>query len=98
MAAATHTPGPWSAGAFQDRGLPAYTPVSANTLLAKVYSTNYGDQAQSEANARLMAAAPDLLACARDLVDHLVFNTSPPAGLVDAFRAAIRLAEIGERA
>jgi hypothetical protein len=46
-------------------GLP-YTPVAANTLLAKVYSEAFGDHEQSEANARLIAAAPDLLEALRE--------------------------------
>ncbi len=56
-----HTPGPWKAHPIETNyGLP-YTPVAASTLIAKVYSTAFGDHAQSEANARLIAAAPDLL-------------------------------------
>lgn len=59
---AQHTPGPWQAYRIEKKGpgLP-YTPVAAKTLLAKVYSEAFGDYEQSEANARLIAAAPDLL-------------------------------------
>ena len=63
-----HTPGPWKAYPIEmNHGLP-YTPVAANTLLAKVYSEAFGDYEQSEANARLVAAAPDLLAALRAMV------------------------------
>lgn len=56
-----YTPGPWQAHPMEmNYGLP-YTPVAANTLLAKVYSEAFGDHEQSEANARLIAAAPELL-------------------------------------
>lgn len=67
---AKHTPGPWVAHPIElmTAGLP-YTPVAANTLIAKVYSTAYGDHEQSQANARLMAAAPELLQALRDLLE-----------------------------
>ncbi|WP_315383391.1 hypothetical protein [Microvirgula aerodenitrificans] len=56
-----HTPGPWTAHPIElNHGLP-YTPVAASTLIAKAYSTAFGDHEQSEANARLIAAAPELL-------------------------------------
>lgn len=55
------TPGPWKAHPIETSfGLP-YTPVSAKTLIARVYSEDFEDYAQSEANARLIAAAPALL-------------------------------------
>lgn len=57
---AKHTPGPWKAGTINTNGLP-FAPITATTLIAKVYSTAYLDHPQAEANARLMAAAPDLL-------------------------------------
>ncbi len=59
---AKHTPGPWNVPQpiITNAGLP-FSPVCANTLIAKVYSTAFGDHAQSEANARLIAAAPELL-------------------------------------
>ena len=58
---AKHTPGPWIAHqVLLGYGVP-FTPVVGKTLLAKVYSEAFGDYAQSEANARLIAAAPDLL-------------------------------------
>ena len=59
---AKHTPGPWNAEPMiRDHGFP-YTPVMATTLIARVYSTAFGDDEQSLANAALIAAAPELLA------------------------------------
>lgn len=54
---AEHTPGPWDLvvhGKNDSR-------VGRKTLLAIVYSENFGDRPTQEANARLIAAAPDLL-------------------------------------
>lgn len=53
------TPGPWKAHEIQRTGIP-YSPVTATTMIAKVYPTAYGDDAQSQANARLIAAAPEM--------------------------------------
>lgn len=64
-----HTPGPWNVHGRDTRGLP-HSLVAAETLIAKVYSKCYGDVEQETANAKLIAAAPDLLEAlqaARDL-------------------------------
>ena len=62
-----HTPGPWTAHPIElNHGLP-YTPVAASTLIAKAYSTAFGDHEQSDANARLIAAAPELLEALKGL-------------------------------
>ena len=77
---AKHTPGPWKAHRIEKGpGLP-YTPVAAKTLLAKVYSEAFGDFEQSEANARLIAAAPDLLEALRALHSACVKDGWPVYG------------------
>jgi hypothetical protein len=61
MSKVKHTPGPWTNhGRIQQPGLP-HSSVAAKTLLARVYSEAFGDDAQETANANLIAAAPDLL-------------------------------------
>ncbi len=65
------TPGPWSVHAVHHGSGAPYSPIVATTLIAKVYSTAYGDEAQSQANARLMAAAPLLLEACRTFVEWL---------------------------
>lgn len=62
MSAQQHTPGPWTVPMpiMEGAGHP-FTPIAATTLIAKVYSTSFGDHQQSIANATLMAAAPELL-------------------------------------
>lgn len=42
-----------------------------------------------EADANLIAAAPDLFAAAESLVDHMMFNERPSAGILDMFREAL---------
>jgi hypothetical protein len=59
-----HTPGPWDKivhGRSDSR-------VGAKTLIAIVYSQAYGDRENQEANARLIAAAPELLAELKEAV------------------------------
>jgi hypothetical protein len=56
-----YTPGPWiNHGRITQPGLP-HSAVAAKTLIARVYSEAFGDEAQEVANARLIAAAPELL-------------------------------------
>lgn len=81
-----HTPGPWNnhGKVIKDSGLP-FVPVVATTLIAKVYSTAFGDDEQAIANARIMAAALDLLEAlvmVRDADDNCRIDglqTIPPA-------------------
>jgi hypothetical protein len=66
-----HTPGPWTNhGRIAQTGLP-HSAVAAKTLIARVYSEAFGDEAQEEANARLIAAAPELLEQLRVTVLYL---------------------------
>lgn len=68
MADAKHSPGPWQSHPIEKRqGLP-YVPVSAETLIARVYSKHFGDDDQAAANGRLIAAAPELLEALRAIV------------------------------
>jgi hypothetical protein len=57
-----HSPAPWKSHPIENsQGLP-YVPVTAETLIARVYSNHFGDDEQAAANGRLIAAAPELLA------------------------------------
>ena len=85
-----HTPGPWNAEPMiRDHGFP-YTPVMATTLIARVYSTAFGDDEQSLANATLIAAAPDMYEALRELI-AVKPNSDAPEWV--AARAAIDRAE-----
>jgi hypothetical protein len=70
-----HTPGPWKARKIQ--GYTAYWSVDAPRVedrepqICKVSGGLYIDAPQTEANARLIAAAPDLLAALADICSHI---------------------------
>lgn len=53
-----HTELPWrSPGTMVRDAGPAFAPIAANTLIAKVYSTAYKDDAQALANAAFIVRA-----------------------------------------
>ena len=90
-----HTPGPW-----HDKD--GIIRTADNAMLALVYSNGVGSVT---ANARLIAAAPDLLAALRGCVDALnshvrsefegVWLESDFESLLSPYRAAIAKAEGG---
>ena len=69
-----HTPGPWNIGSSD---LPVSTiSVHSNTgskhsTLARVVDASYMSAVESYDNARLMAAAPELVDCVSDLIDAI---------------------------
>ena len=82
MTTPRHTPGPWSAMAplppsYDDHGYRLIANVSKNAAVYcqrdAVLKDEYGRkiQAQDEANARLIAAAPDLLKACKDALAKL---------------------------
>ena len=86
-----HTPGPWTTGhpspwgaADENRGC-----LSRGEYI--VFPLPEDDEI--EANARLIAAAPDLLAALRDLVDWTSHDTRTWGECVEAARQAITKAE-----
>ena len=89
-----HTPGPW----VVDPDSP--TDISpADDLRLGIASISYADEAggrwlfgeQSKANANLIAAAPDLLAVARELAEAAAYwsEYDVPLGLADRLNTAI---------
>jgi len=60
-----HTPGPWEAHAWGDAD---WEILSKDQTVADIHGGN--DHAAEEADARLIAAAPDLLACLKNLVNR----------------------------
>jgi hypothetical protein len=70
---AAHTPGPWNAGDGKQNGtsLMVYCNDSLGSRVADCSNSGHGiTDAQDEANARLIAAAPDLLALAKKLASE----------------------------
>jgi hypothetical protein len=95
----THTPGPWTVfhgkqGQIEidqdgERGAPS---------LASVHFPSNGlGKEINDANARLIAAAPDLLKAARSAVDWMDDGIGHKPPFLDALRAAIAKAEQGGR-
>jgi len=94
----THTPGPWTMsspmGAGRDEGREPWFWVSADrTLHLQVAPCPDGYVAgENEANARLIAAAPELLEALRTALDAS-WNGPMPDYARDQARAAIKKAE-----
>lgn len=102
MSSAKHTPGPWGSprtgGSFaarKDSNFGGYAcmlhATNGNRIerVAKVYGGDADSAAVASANARLIAAAPDLLAaCERALAQLLEVNPHP-VRTIEALRAAI---------
>jgi len=105
MSRATHTPGPWAVERpYGEPGMYVAAPSSA--LVCKLYPVDgryVADQLESvEANARLIAAAPELLAALRGLFEHCAMvhkqwgegsNAREAEAAEDAARAALAKAE-----
>lgn len=72
-----HTPGPWAASRQKARRVTANGVVICNAVLRNTGSAKNGRkhgqkaEAEAEANARLIAAAPDFAAAAPDAADML---------------------------
>jgi hypothetical protein len=96
MSERKHTPGPWAVD-YSDDGPLIYTgelliaSVSGSTEHIEVQGL---DEQTTEANASLIAAAPDLLAALEQLLDHgerrnLYYERGEDAEVVGQARAAI---------
>lgn len=62
-----HTPGPWDA-LFSEHRKPLVVHESASVAI--VTEVNFRDMQESNANARLIAAAPDMLTALEELLDE----------------------------
>lgn len=92
MTKAQHTPGPWKAvGENQDIIVPADAQPPYTDRIAGIYIYYSERKGEGEANARLIAAAPELLEslesiiCITDLREH---NKNRPGGLFELLRDA----------
>lgn len=94
-----HTPGPWGIRSLQSEGhdigytddLQIATAPDSDGFGVPVAMVCYNGKDQREANARLIAAAPDLLAVAIELEESAAYwsEYDVPIGIVDRIRAAI---------
>jgi hypothetical protein len=103
MSAAQHTPGPWKAvrnASFWE----VVTPLLGQTLdQANEYSPSlayvWGEgEEPAEANARLIAAAPDLLEALRTARDHIDMDALEISHCKDAERIRAAIAKATEAA
>jgi hypothetical protein len=88
MGAALPMPGPWHT-IDTDRGIYIIGPSSSLLAIVQPYHNNV---VQNEANARLIASAPDLLEALESLVANLAEGDFISETRIDAARAAIRKA------
>lgn len=92
MTEAKHTLGPWTTGGYNIKA------NNGNLLVAKLYRLQQPEDPESDANARLIAAAPDLLASLKEVAYELstIRNrrlTIGETAALDMARAAIAKAE-----
>lgn len=93
-----HTPGPWKCAPVKDEdGNPMFIEITADGIkeIANTANGNFSDEVE-HSNARLIAAAPDLLALVKDCFDYLssVEDGVPPGGpSVERFEMVIKKAE-----
>lgn len=95
MSAAKHTPGPWSVNDRRDSGVMnngVY--VMADRNFVRVFN-EWGDDEMQLANARLIAAAPELLEALKAAVDEV--DGTFPFAFLEAARSAIAKATGGQQ-
>ena len=80
-----HTPGPWTASQWHDSATDqgGWT-ISANGHLLPMSDMDSGDGDNPEANARLIAAAPELLEACVELLAAERFSVRPPETVMQA--------------
>jgi hypothetical protein len=69
----THTPGPWL---VRGRGLISVNTKADKSIVAEVITN--GTRSETKSNARLIAAAPDMLAALQEIADGLADTRSTP--------------------
>jgi hypothetical protein len=82
---ATHTPGPWEVSTKRGLNITAKTRGGADFALAAVWTTLTGEAA--DANARLIAAAPDLLAACEAALPAIRWGLAHQGGNYSQYEA-----------
>lgn len=86
-----HTPGPWHVG-YGTKVCAVYMKPASKGWLVRDQVARFDRTDEGMANARLIAAAPDLLAALKSMFDSAVIIGSP-VGDMNAAEAAIAKAE-----
>lgn len=95
----TYTPGPWS-WEYPTSGFISITTKGSDDI-AEIRTQDAGGSwapEHAEANARLIAAAPELVAVLRDLIDTYALNELRDGDYMDVSEARALLARIEEDA
>ena len=87
MTTTTHAPGPWAIEA------PPITLPSAGWIIQDAIGNDVCEGVTTEANARLIAKAPELLACVQQAIDFIEAIAKGETWPDGAYRAAGELAE-----
>jgi hypothetical protein len=89
-----HTPGPWGVGEPDPNGHPAIL-TDGGELIAIVTHECVKLEEELDANARLIAAAPELLAVLKELEESVAYwgEYDVPLGIADRILDAIAKAE-----
>jgi hypothetical protein len=80
MTRAAHTPGPWAVNPVAAH-VDAFAGGEPLAVCAMLWPTELRSEAETEANARLIASSPDLLFLARKVAEHFE-NTDAPLGIL----------------
>lgn len=82
-----HTPGPWALQREEERVIIKRMAGDRSTWIAEVYDPDYGGSILS--NARLLVAAPELLASLVRCQEYLGGPWTAPEDVIEQARAAI---------
>jgi hypothetical protein len=91
-----HTQGEWVVSEFHETNEHGSKMINIDagsylSIISIYYSDERKDKEEAEANAKLIANAPDMLSVLREAVDHAhVYDTNP--ALVELFEAVIQKA------
>lgn len=96
MSEVKHTKGPWHVGG--KASVIIYSPDGHAVANAEVYHTHFGGVAETQANARLIAAAPEILKSLKLIVDfggdcYDIDSGKLKGDLIDQARAALAKAK-----
>jgi hypothetical protein len=86
-----HTPGPWTT--YQPHGHVLVTSERRSDNLCRLLGSPEWDWSELKANARLIAAAPELLEAAKQALDALNKHEGIPSEASDKLASAIAKAE-----
>ena len=87
-----HTPGPWTAFHYTKyKEWHVSTPIEGSGMRLGLFPDGVPTEENAEADARLIAASPDLLAVVQELEESAAYwsEYDVPLGIVDRMRAAI---------